>query len=351
MGLSLAYWKRGLPLAALVAGVAICVQTRGAEPRPGQAILFSSPDGDADTNNLPSLSPKPPESLDLEGVTRAPESFGFNRGGDTPPLPPGPGFSGESARQLDLRKNWTLLTPAEILGAATPEKMMGISERNAFGQPKNLTALERYAERQSQLQMRLAKTNALLAEDSSSAWNFSGDPYGMSNSFSGGWRNPEAMANPLFNSPLDRQNENSPWPKSFDPSAAMSASASDLAQQADMERFRQLLNPGSASAPFAATASADGIKTSLPRTMLGINLDPPSPNRIGASFTPLSSSISKPPGLPKLPTVCNAGYTSAPPAAGWAPQQAPWLAPGPQPLGAPQRNFNPGSGLGVNGLR
>ena len=235
-----------------------------------------------------------------------------------------------------------LLTPAEILGAATPEKMMGIPERDAFGQPKNLTALERYTDRQNQLQLRMAKTNALLAGDSSSTWNFSGDAFAMSNSISGGWRNAEASDNPLFNSASDRQtlarqNENNAWSRLFSQPSAVSAP--DLAQQADMERFRQLLNPGSSSGSPATTSSSEGMRTSLPQTLLGSDLDQPAPDQIGASFPPLSSGISKPPELPKLPVAWSLGYTSAPPAAAWAPQQAPWLAPGPQPFVAPQRKF------------
>jgi hypothetical protein len=234
------------------------------------------------------------------------------------------------------------LTPAEILGAATPEKMMGISERDAFGQPKNLTALERYTERQNQLQLQLARTNALLSGDAASAWNFSGDSYRMTNSLSSGWRNAEFMANPLFDSTSDRQtsrrqNENGAWSRLFGEPAALPAP--NLAQQTDMERFRQLLNPGSLPISPAAASASDNLKTSLPQTMLGSSLIQASAPRIGTSFTPLSSGISRPPELPKLPVAWNVGYTSAPSAAAWSPQSAPWLSPGPQPFVAPQRKF------------
>jgi hypothetical protein len=343
MGFILAYLKRGLPFAALASAAAVFVQAQGAETRQGQPILFSSPvSDDVATNDMPSLSPKPPEAADLEGIAHAPENFNLNLGGESAPLPMGPGFSGETAQEQDRRRNWTLLTPAEILGAATPEKMMGIPERNAFGQPKNLTAWERYTERQNLLQLKLSKTNALLSGDSSSVWNLSGDSYGVSNSISGGWRNPEAMANPLFNptsdrQTLNRQGEINAWSRLF--SQPPSLPDPNLTQQADMDRFRQLLNPGSPSLTPAATSASDGLKTSLPQTMLGTSLDDSSPPRIGASFTPLSSGFSKPPELPQLPKAWNVGYTSTPPAAAWSPQQAPWLAPGPQPFVAPQRRF------------
>jgi hypothetical protein len=342
MGFILANLKRGLPLAALAWTAGFLVPAQGSEPRQGQPILFSSPAGDdVDTNNLPSLSPKPAEALDIEGIAHTPD-FNFNNVRNPMPLAPGPGFYGESAEQQDRRRNWTLLTPAEILGAATPEKIMGISERDAFGRAKNLTALERYTERQNQLQLRLAKTNALLAGEISSAWNFSGDPYGMSNSISGGWRNPEYPANSLFGSAPDRQaqsrqKENSAWSRLFDQPSALPAP--NLAQQANMERFRQMLNPESSPITPATAASADGIKTTLPQSMLGSSLAQAAAPRFAASFTPLSSGVSRPPALPKLPAAWSLGYTSAPPAAVWSPQQAPWLAPGPQPFVAPQRKF------------
>ena len=298
-----------------------------------------------DSTNLPSLSPKLPGALDLEGIAQAPENFNLSHSGETLPLPSVPWVSsGEYARQQDLRRNWMLLTPAEILGAATPEKMMGITERDAFGQPRNLTAMERYTERQNQMQLSLAKTNALRAGDSSSAWNYSSDSFGVSNSFRGEWRNPEAMAGPFFNSTPDRQtlarqDGNSAWSRLFSQPAMMPVPSLSPQGDRDMERFRQLLNPGSSSVTPMETSSADGLKTSLPKTLLGSSQDQPYPNRAGASFTPLSSGISKPPDLPKLPTAWSLSYTSTPPAAAWAPQPAPWLSPGPQPFVAPQRKF------------
>ena len=341
MGFTLAFLKRGLPLAALASAAMISARAQGLGSRSGEAILFSSPAGDsADSTNLPSLTPKPSEALDLEGITQAPENFNFSQPRGVPLLPYGmpPISPGENSRLQDLRRNWVLLTPAEILGAATPEKMMGVLERDALGQPKNLTALERYTERQNQIQLRLARTNALLAGDASSSWNLSGDSYRMSNSLSSGWRNADYMTSPLFDSTPDRQapgrqNEKNTWSKLFDQPAALPTP--NLAQPTDMERFRQLLNPGSSSITPVAAAASDGLKTSLPQTMLGSSLAQSSTPRIGTSYTPFS----KPPELPKLPAAWNVGFTSTPPAAAWSPQQAPWLSPGPQPFVAPQRKF------------
>lgn len=340
MGFSLAYLKRGLPLAAAL-GVAVCSAWA---QHGGQPIIFSSPANDDAASPVPPHSPKPPESLDLGDVVQAPQ---FNFQG-SPPAAPLPSVapmvsSAEAARAQDLldrRNNWMLLTPAEILGQATPEEMLGIPKRDAFGQRKYSTALERYNERQNQ--MLSAKTNALQAGDSSSVWNFSDYRRGASNSINGGWGNPEAQANSLFNSArnsqiLARQNENSGWSKLF--SQPAQPPDPSPAQLTDMDRFRQLLNPGSPVAAPVATPALEGLKTSLPQTLLGSDLTQPQPARIGASFAPLNSGIGKPPDLPKLSSAWSLSYTSTPPAAAWAPQLAPWLSPTPQPFVVPQRKF------------
>ena len=339
MGFSLEYLKRGLPLAAI-----LCVAACPARAQHGgQPIIFSSPASDDTASPMPPLSPKPAESLDLGDAVQAPQ-FNFNGSLPAAPLPSvAPKVSSAAAQVQDLldrRNNWMLLTPAEILGQVTPEKMMGIPERDAFGQRKYPTALERYTTRQNQ--MLPARTNALPAGDSSSIWNFSDDGRGMSNSIPGGWGRPENLAGPLLNPALNsqmlaRQNENSGWSKLFVQPAQ--SPAPNPAQLTDMDRFRQLLNSGSPATAPATTPAADGIKTSLPQTLLDSGLAQPPTARIGASYAPLNSGIGKPADLPKLSGTWGLSYTSAPPAAAWAPQLAPWLSPAPQPFAVPQRKF------------
>ena len=339
------YLKCGLPLASIAFAVGLALQARGAEPQTGQAILFSSPDGDNVVSNLPSLSPRPAESLDFGSTVEAPPTFSFNRLPVGAPFPSmGPSISsGDAARVQDLldrRNNWALLTPAEILGAATPEKIFGIPEHDAFGQRKYSTALERYNERQNQ--MLSARTNGLAMGNSPSVWNPFGDRDSRSNSLYGGALYPGNLGNPLFNPAADkqilgRQLDNSGWSKLFDQPAPVATPTPSPEQLADMDRFRQLLNPGSSPVVAGATPASGGIKTSLPQTLLSSGLTPP--NRMGASFTPLDSRIGRAPELPKLPNAWGTSYTSPPPAEAWAPQTAPWLSPTPQPLAAPQRKF------------
>ncbi len=51
---------------------------------------------------------------------------------------------------LNDRKNWIFMTPEEILGTSTTEKMLQPPERDAFGKEKNPTQLERFLQRESQ---------------------------------------------------------------------------------------------------------------------------------------------------------------------------------------------------------
>lgn len=352
MGFSFAYLKRVLPLAAAVVGAVFSAQAQRAGLGPGQSILFSSPESDTVFSNMPSLSPKPPESLDFGNTLQAPPSFSFSGPSVDTPLPVGaPAVShAETLRlqdRLDRRKNWMLLTPAEILGATTPEKIMGIQEHDTAGRPKNLTALERYTERQNQTPPVNANTNAFPS------WNFSDKQPDTLNSIPGGLGSPDNIAGSLLNPAADNQtfagqNGNNSWSKLFgspSPSPVVT-----LAQQANMERFRQLLKPGSSSTAAPTTPSSStaalttpslliDIKISLPQTALSSGLGQSSLTPVGASFTPLNNGIGKPAEMPKLPSIWSLSLTSPPSAAAWAPQPPPWLSPTPQPFAIPQRKF------------
>ena len=225
MGFSLAPFKRGLPLAAIAACGVCSAQAQRSELRGGQPILFSSPTGDTVLSNTPSLSPKPPESLDLSDSAQAPLQMNFNHLPEALPLPSVVPLlmPGEAERERDLddrRRNWALMTPAEILGVVTPDQIMGVSERDAFGQPKYSTVLERYADRQNRLLL-LAKTNAALSGNAPPAWYFSGDHRDEANSPFGTKELRDSQASSRFNPPPNNpfsawQNDNSGWSKLFD---------------------------------------------------------------------------------------------------------------------------------------
>ena len=335
-----AYLKRPPVLAAVVFGAVFSAQVQYAPLQAGQRIWFSSPRNDTVSSNVPSLSPKPLESSELENGSEIPLPFDLNGPPDAAPPLSGPLMisPAEQAQAQDLsdrRKNWILMTPAEILGATTPEKILGIQEHDAAGRPKNLTALERYTERQNKMQS--ANSNAFQNGDSSSVWNFSRyrrDPSGAFDSINGGLENPLLNSRP-DNGILARQSQYGDRSKLFNSPAPLPAPTA--AQQLDLERFRQLLGSSPSPAP-AATPSPNDNMFSLPDTSPDVKLGQSSLSSIGGSFPSLGSSVGKPASLPTLPSAWGLSYTSRP-AAAWAPQSPPWMSPDLQPFAVPQRKF------------
>ena len=353
MGFSLAPFKRGLPLAAIASLAVYPALAQRSVFRGGQPIVFSSPTGEPLLSNTPSLSPRPPESLDLSDAAQAPLLMNFSRLPDTESLPSVMPLRmpGETERERELddrRRNWALLTPAEILGVVTPEQVLGVTERDAFGQPKYQTALERYADRQNR--RLLASTNGPPAGNAPPAWYSPDGQQGDPKFLFGTREMPDGQKKSRFyptpNNPLSAQpNDNSSWARLFDPTptattpAAFTPAAPNPDHLDDMERFRQLLNSGSPSVAAAAAPVAGGLKTSLPQALLGTGLAQAQSTPLGSPVSPVMSGIGRPAGLPKLTPGWTLSYTSPPPAEAWMPQPAPRLSPLPQPFTAPQRKF------------
>ena len=342
-----AHLKRPPVLAAVAFVAVFSIPVHYVPLQAGKPIWFSSPRNDTVSSNVPTLLPKSLESLDFKNGSQIPLPFDLDGPPVVAPPPPvGPTISPAEQAQLqdlsDRRNNWVLLTPAEILGVTTPEKILGIHEYDAAGQQKNPSALERYTDRQNQMQS--ANTNAFQNADSSPAWNFSQnrrDQSDANNSINGGLVNPAPGANPLLNSgPDDRtlagQSQNGDRSKLFDSPAPLPIP--NPAQQTSLERFRQLLGSSPPSAPAAIPSLNDKMFS-----LLGMSPDvkqgKPSLNPIGASFAPLNSGIGRPADLPTLPGILGLSYTSSPPVAAWSPQPPPWMSPDSQLFAVPQRKF------------
>ncbi|HEY5296791.1 MAG TPA: hypothetical protein VIK59_02600 [Verrucomicrobiae bacterium] len=303
----------------------------------GQSIIFSTPQSSDASASAPksSSSPDQPDLMDQQ----APLSL-FNATAPAQQLPmmqpPVISPAGqERMKQLqEDRNNWSLMSPEEIFGVAT-------KNQGADGNDKNENQVERYLDRQNLLQR--GATNDAPADGGNSSWNFSRNDKERSDAH---WFDPEQTAsalqslsqllgarpqgsgaNPNNNSlfaPAQRLQQQSQSPKL------------DLAQQAEMERFRQLLQPRLAS--VAATPAANDQFFPSPKAEVDPNLTQPdfTPNPLGASFTPLSAGISRPTGLTPLPGIATPTlHATAPPS--WVPQPPPWLSQGPQPFS--QRNF------------
>ena len=338
--------KLKLPLLAVAAG-AMVLSARAQQS--GQPIIFSPPQAGGAQSDTPSLAPQNSQMPVLPGTLQAPDpGFNFQAPNDPPALPSQQANASEQQRMgkmLEERKNWTLMTPAEIFGVTATEKLLQPPERDAMGREKNQTQLERYLDRENQY--RAGPTNDLQNDSADSPWNFSRDkdkdnanPFGSSrpvtdaaqnlNRFLNGQRNNEVSAS---------QNGIVSWDSFNAPPAQPTPEKQNLEQLAAMERFRQLLEPS----PASATPSPASRFFAVPKTVLDPNITQPDfmPNPAGASFIPLSGGTGKPAGLTALPGIVNSTLQPAVTPA-WAPQPPPWLVQTPQQpftFTMPQRKF------------
>lgn len=314
----------------------------GAQPS-DRSIIFSTPKTDDAQAATPSLTPQNPEPPVLPGSLQAPDPALNFHAPENFPAPTTPeAYASQNLqmkKMLEERKNWTLMTPAEIFGVTPTEELLKPPERDALGREKNQSQLERYLDREDQ--SRGSVTNSW----DDSPWNFSRDRDGL-NPFDPARDSTTDVAQRLNQFLNGRRNDgvvnhnekNYGW-DSFSPSAPQPTVTPDLEQQAAMERFRQLLDPSTAA---AAEPSPDSKFFPVPKTLpvLDPNITQPDfvPNPAGASFTPLTSGIGKPAGLTPLPGITTPVTTPvAVPA--WAPRPPPWLLQGPQPFVMPQRKF------------
>jgi hypothetical protein len=332
--------KSNVPLLVVAMGAMVLSATA---QQSGQPIIFSAPQNDDVQSTAPSLATQNSRTPVLPDALQAPVSI-FQIQATPNIRQPAPQMDSAGQQQmkklLDARKNWALMTPEEIFGVTTSEKLLKPPERDAMGREKSQTPLERYLDRESQL--RTGHTNDLQNDRTDSPWNVSrdrndanpfdsiprgaDDPAQNLNRFLNGQRIGDVSAN---------QNGNVTW-DSFNTAAQQTTEKPDLEQMAAMARFRQLLEPNQVS----AAPSPDSGFFPAPKSVLDPNITQPDfvPNPAGASFTPLTSGIGKPAGLSALPgIVSTAPQTVATPA--WAPQPPPWLLQGPQPFTMPQRKF------------
>jgi hypothetical protein len=255
-----------------------------------------------------------------------------------------PAQAQQMQRLLDERHNWALRTPEEILGVTTREKILGIQDRNALGQPKNETVVEQYNKRQDQLHARTNNVN-YNAAGSAPRWGFAGDQQPQMNpgvwTPAGGRLDNSALMNQFLNGMPDSraapaQASKSGWSKSFNLPAPLPGPTPE--QQAATEQFRQLLQPRSLPGDTTKVPSL-GSPVFSPASTAPV----PEPSAVipmGASYTPLSSGIATPKGVTPLPGLL--GPTNMAPLAlapEWKPPPPPWMSSGPQLGVIPQRKF------------
>ena len=273
------------------------------------------------------------------GDYRAPHAVFNNLAGDFP-MPRAPiQYNNASIKEaLDRRKNWTLLTPEQILGIQTPEQVLGVPDKN---RDKHLSLEEKFLLRESQANT-LSATNgragsaALLREfTENNPLNFNKDD--GNNPFAG---EPQKMepGQKYFNQLLNQEKagnglarNNSPWQSSFAQPARTKESPE---QQAEMERFRALMEP--TSPPDKPEVATRFTVAKMPAANPFLQPVPPV-NPIGRAAQPLDTIFSTPAGIKPLPPV----HTSLPtPTTKPNPQVQlpPWLRDGPQTRN-PGQNF------------
>ncbi|HEY1786879.1 MAG TPA: hypothetical protein VGJ73_01925 [Verrucomicrobiae bacterium] len=323
-----------LLLVAAATGMALFVPVQTIAQQ-GQPILFSTPDSGEASTNVPSLTPQPPE---LPAGINADSDSSFYQ----PPVPnvmpqqplPSPRDIANMQKQLDDKENWALLTPAEILGVPTPEKMMGLPERGANGLTGNETAAERFIERQQ-----IVPTNGMV---NLTQW---GLPVGDSNSAATTvaiFGSVEPTANSFFSQilgtmqPGQIQNPNTPNPVfGFGSPPPVVTTTPTPEQIAENEAFQKLIAPHSAP-PSGGTWSGEYP----PRSQSGVAplfatpQATPQTYPIGESFTPLTNGIHIPEGTRPLPGLFQTEKTPA--VSEWKPQMPPWMSSAPQPGEIPQ---------------
>jgi hypothetical protein len=353
MGFCSANLKRWLLAAGTALAVAYAAQAQHAGRRPGQAILFSSADDKDVSSNMPSLAAKPPGMLDFANAVQSPGAKS-DVAPETELLPPqtpaiSPAQAQQMQRLLDKRKNWALLTPEEIFGLPTPEKILHVPERDAFGQPKNETVVEKFYERQERLRARTNNDN-YGAADTAPRWGLSDnrDLQMNPNIWTPAGSKPGnlALMNQFLNGTTDNravpapgQAPESGWSKPF--SLPTPPPGPTAEQQAAMEQFQQLLKPhsltnGTAKAPALGSPVFSSSFLAPPNPAAGSSALIP----MGASFTPLSSGIAMPAGVTPLPGILgptNMGLPMFEPEG--KPQLPPWQSSAPQLGAMPQRKF------------
>ena len=160
-------------------------------------------------------------------------------------------------KKLQDRNNWSLMTPEEILGVAKPEDFLSPDQQS--GTPdKDLTPVERYLKRQETARQ-AAGTNSIWGGDDSSRWNPFQKPDALTDERTADSRRAAGAISgsfwkQLFNSTADNNPDTMPngggnlaQPFGYVPPPPLTP-AQIQAQNAEMERFKEMLMPGATAA-------------------------------------------------------------------------------------------------------
>ncbi len=308
-------------LAGAVCAVALTAAAQGGAPE-GGSVIFSGPGADNAQGMFGNkTSSDKGDGPDASDEVQAPGSFFAKR--PAPALPPV--FSPDVDRVLQERKSWALMTPEEIMGVATPEKILGIT-KSGDSSINSLSPENHFLQDQTTSSF---ATNSMASEGSATHWSWSKD---TDNASTGDALRESAFVNfnrPWTPSTTPANNPFSSFNSGFGAGQRMSEDDSEkskLTQQADLERFRQMLNTGSTmNQPANTTPGYKFIYSSTPepdafeKAQLGNN---PS----GSSLSTVEDDIMKPTGIAPLPGLATEAPKKTEVTPAWAPKPPPWLS-------------------------
>jgi hypothetical protein len=298
-----------------------------AQTQPSDDSLLSRPADDGSASYSDSLQLPQDKSAGIPG---------FNHGPNLPLPPPSVDPNAAWQKEINNRKNWTLMTPEEIMGIQTPEQIFGLPEKDS---EKNLSPEERYLNRQKSA-TEAAATNAMAAN---SLFHKDLDLFGQpdeSDPFSPDYKQTDDKGlsgfSRIFGTSQGPQFGKKTGSTQFVPVANVSAKKAQLEEEAEMTRFRELIgevpsadnsSPALITAPTAPTPSLQPLA----------QFDP-----FGHPLASKVSDPSKPTSLTTL-TEFTGDYTPQKKVKkpSWEAQPPPWASPdGMTPPGTtPMRKF------------
>src|SRR6516225_10004542 len=113
-----------------------------------RSIIFSTPKSEDGPMATPSLSPQNSQLPVFPDSLQAPDpALNIQAPNDIPPPPPpmaNPLQAQRMKKMLEDRKNWTQMTPEQILRTTPTDALLPSPERDAMGRNKNTAQLDRY---------------------------------------------------------------------------------------------------------------------------------------------------------------------------------------------------------------
>ncbi len=320
----------------------LALATLGLAARAQQTIIFSKP-ADATADKANAFMPGADHHV---GDYNAPHELFHDYTPDNLPMPKpvlSPDANNPSVKEaLDRRKNWTLLTPEQILGIQTPEQILGVQQEKP--EEKNLSLEEKFMLRESRATA-MAATNARSV---SPLWRERDDnnPFALKNKNDGSdpFHQPPPKMEPgtrYFNQFLNApEAEAGPDGKPISAWNGGGFSQPNQPKQtpeqlADMERFRAMMEPQSPPDKVQVTTRFTTPAKPAPDPFLQ---QTPIVNPNGRGIAPLENVFSKPTGITPLPGISTPAPKPVATKPSWQAQLPPWLTDGPQTHN-PNRNF------------